>query len=162
MKIKLIPIIAISSLFLATSCKENASSKITEADLKVANEIAATAGKLPVIQFDKTEHDFGTIKEGEKVTTEFIIKNTGDADLVIVSAQGSCGCTVPEFDKSPIKPGGSTPIKVTFDSAGKPGQQEKTVTITSNTANGKETCKIKANVTPDPTKSTPTRGANQQ
>lgn len=152
MKIKLLPIVALATLFLVASCKENASSKITEADMKVANEVSATSGKLPVIEFDKVEHDFGTIKEGEKVTTEFIIKNTGDADLVIVNAQGSCGCTVPEFNKEPIKPGETTPIKVTFDSTGKPGQQEKTVTITSNTANGKETCKIKANVTPDPNK----------
>ncbi len=152
MKMKLIPVIAISTLFLVASCKENASSKITEADMKVANEVSATSGKLPVLEFDKTVHDFGNINEGEKVTTEFILKNTGEADLVIVSAVGSCGCTVPEPPKEPIKPGESAPIKVTFDSTGKPGQQEKTVTITSNTANGKETCKIMANVTPDPNK----------
>ncbi|MFC4739925.1 DUF1573 domain-containing protein [Flavobacterium ponti] len=149
---KLIPVIAISTLFLVASCKENASSKITEADMKVANEVSATSGKLPVLEFDKTVHDFGNINEGEKVTTEFILKNTGEADLVIVSAVGSCGCTVPEPPKEPIKPGESAPIKVTFDSTGKPGQQEKTVTITSNTANGKETCKIMANVKPDPNK----------
>ena len=149
---KLIPVIAISTLFLVASCKENASSKITEADMKVANEVSATSGKLPVLEFDKTVHDFGNINEGEKVTTEFVLTNTGDADLVIVSAVGSCGCTVPEPPKEPIKPGASAPIKVTFDSTGKPGQQEKTVTITSNTANGKETCKIMANVTPDPNK----------
>ena len=152
MKMKLIPVIAISTLFLVASCKENASSKITEADMKVANEVSATSGKLPVLEFDKTVHDFGNINEGEKVTTEFVLTNTGDADLVIVSAVGSCGCTVPEPPKEPIKPGASAPIKVTFDSTGKPGQQEKTVTITSNTANGKETCKIMANVTPDPNK----------
>jgi hypothetical protein len=152
MKMKLIPVIAISTLFLVASCKENASSKITEADMKVANEVSATSGKLPVLEFDKTVHDFGNINEGEKVTTEFILKNTGEADLVIVSAVGSCGCTVPEPPKEPIKPGESAPIKVTFDSTGKPGQQEKTVTITSNTANGKETCKIMANVKPDPNK----------
>ena len=152
MKIKLIPIFAIATLFLVASCKDNASSKITEADMKVANEVSATSGKLPVLEFDKTEHDFGNINEGDKVTTEFILKNTGDADLVIVSAVGSCGCTVPEPPKEPIKPGDSAPIKVTFDSNGKPGQQEKTVTITSNTAVGKETCKIKANVKPNPNK----------
>ncbi|HBK84260.1 MAG TPA: hypothetical protein DDZ41_11825, partial [Flavobacterium sp.] len=50
--------------------------------------------------------------------------------------------------KAPIKPGQSAPIKVTFDSTGKPGIQEKTVTLTSNTANGKEICKILANVIP--------------
>lgn len=149
---KLIPSIAMATLFIVASCKENAASKITEDDMKAANEVSATSGKLPVIQFDKTEHDFGNINEGDKVSTEFIITNTGDADLVIVSAVGSCGCTVPEPPKEAIKPGESAPIKVTFDSTGKPGQQEKTVTITSNTAAGKETCKIKANVKPNPNK----------
>ena len=152
MKMKLIPSITIATLFIVASCKENAASKITEDDMKVANEVSATSGKLPVIQFDKTEHDFGNINEGDKVSTEFIITNTGDADLVIVSAVGSCGCTVPEPPKEAIKPGESAPIKVTFDSTGKPGQQEKTVTIMSNTAAGKETCKIKTNVKPNPNK----------
>lgn len=159
MKMKLIPLFALTTLLVVSSCKENASEKITEADMKVANEISATTGKLPVLKFDKTEHDFGQLKEGDKVTTEFVLTNTGDADLVIVSAVGSCGCTVPEPPTEPIKPGDSAPIKVTFDSTGKPGQQEKTVTITTNTAAGKETCKIKANVTPNPNKTTPSRGA---
>lgn len=150
MKMNLISCFALTTLFVVSSCKENASAKITEADMKAANEVSATSGKLPVLKFDKTEHDFGYINEGDKVTTEFILTNTGDADLVIVSAVGSCGCTVPEPPKDPIKPGDSAPIKVTFDSKGKPGQQEKTVTITTNTANGKETCKIKANVKPNP------------
>lgn len=152
MKKRFLSVMAITTLLIVSSCKENASAKITENDMKTANEASATSGKLPVLEFDKTEHDFGNINEGEKVSTEFILKNTGDADLVIVSAVGSCGCTVPEPPKEPIKPGESAPIKVTFDSNGKPGQQEKTVTITTNTANGKETCKIKANVKPDPNK----------
>jgi len=53
--------------------------------------------------------------------------------LVIRSAQGSCGCTVPEFPKDPVAPGEEGVINVTFDSAGKEGHQEKTVTIISNT-----------------------------
>ncbi|WP_338410626.1 DUF1573 domain-containing protein [uncultured Flavobacterium sp.] len=154
MKVKLIPLFAIVILFAVSSCKENASSKITEADMKVANEFSAVSEKLPVLEFDKTEHDFGSINEGDKVSTEFIVTNTGDADLIIVSAVGSCGCTVPVWKKEAIKPGESTPILVTFDSNGKPGQQEKSVTITANTANGKEVCKIKANVKPKTNKAT--------
>ena len=154
MKTRFISGLAIATLFIFSSCKEKASSKITEDDMKAANEVSATSGKMPILEFDKTEHDFGYINEGEKVSTEFILKNTGDADLVIVNAVGSCGCTVPEKPKENIKPGESAPLKVTFDSNGKPGQQEKTVTITTNTANGKETCKIKANVKPDPSKPT--------
>jgi hypothetical protein len=105
-------------------------------------------GKYPTISFSKKEHDFGTIKEGEKVETTFTFTNNGEADLLIANAAGSCGCTVPEFPKEPIKPGKSGKMKVSFDSNGKPGMQQKTVTITANTATGTETLTIKANVTP--------------
>ena len=103
---------------------------------------------LPKVKLDKLVHDFGTINEGDKVETEFIVTNDGEADLVIDEAKGSCGCTVPQPPKDPIKPGDSAPIKVSFNSQGKPGAQEKTVTLTTNTENGHETFKIKANVTP--------------
>ena len=105
-------------------------------------------GKLPVMSFTKSEHDFGTIAEGETVDYTFDFKNTGASDLIITDAKGSCGCTVPEFPKDPIKPGKSGKIKVSFNSAGKPGMQSKTVTITTNTAPGKEILTIKSSVTP--------------
>ena len=149
MKKRFIPVVAIALLFAISSCKDNnASAKITDADLTQAKAISEASEKVPVLEFDKVEHDFGVINEGDKVTTEFVVKNTGNADLVIVNAVGSCGCTVPDYKKEPIKPGESAPMKVTFDSTGKPGQQQKTVTLTTNTVSGKEICTIKANVTP--------------
>ena len=105
-------------------------------------------GKFPVMTFDKTEHDFGTINDGDKVTYSFTFKNTGASDLIISNAVGSCGCTVPEYPKEPLKPGESAKMKVSFNSAGKSGRQQKTVTIATNTATGKETLTIKANITP--------------
>ncbi|MEQ3689977.1 MAG: DUF1573 domain-containing protein [Flavobacterium sp.] len=130
------------------SCNSKGSSKITEQDMKSVEAEMALAGKLPKIELDKVEHDFGTIKEGEVVETEFIVTNIGDADLIIADAKGSCGCTVPQPPKEPIAPGQSAPIKVSFDSNGKTGQQNKTVTLTTNTENGKETFNVKANITP--------------
>ena len=140
---------ALSLVVLATACKqESAADKITDADMKAIQEQNAIAGRIAKVEFDKEFHDFGTIKEGEIVVTEFIVKNVGDSDLLIHEAKGSCGCTVPKPPKEPIKPGASAPIKVSFDSKGKPGSQEKTVTLTTNTQNGHEMFKIKANVTP--------------
>jgi len=130
------------------SCNDKGSSKITEQDMKSVEAEMALAGKLPKIELDKVEHDFGVIKEGEVVETEFIVTNIGDADLIIADAKGSCGCTVPQPPKEPIAPGQSAPIKVSFDSNGKPGQQSKTVTLTTNTETGNETFTIKANVSP--------------
>lgn len=105
-------------------------------------------GKYPVMTFNKKEHDFGVINEGDKVETTFTFTNTGEADLIIANASGSCGCTVPEFPKEPIKPGKTGKMKVSFDSGGKPGMQQKSVNITANTASGKDVLTIKANVTP--------------
>ena len=160
-----------ASLAVMSSCKEDAASKIDAStaavppaspDAVIAPEptispppMPETAkpappadGKYAGMKFAKSEHDFGSIKEGEKVTYNFAFTNSGEADLVISNATGSCGCTVPEFPKEPIKPGKSGKIKVSFDSAGKPGQQQKTVTITANTAAGTEKLTIKANVSP--------------
>lgn len=105
-------------------------------------------GQYPVMAFEKTTHDFGTIIEGDKVTYTFKFTNTGKSDLLISNAAGSCGCTVPEYPKTPIKPGQSDKIKVSFNSAGKNGNQQKTVTIATNSAAGKETLIIKANIKP--------------
>lgn len=145
---KTLGLVAFSVLLMATSCKENTETKITDEDMKAVEAEMALAGKLPKIELDKTEHDFGLINEGEVVETEFMVKNIGEFDLIIADAKGSCGCTVPAPPKEPIKPGDSAPIKVSFDSNGKPGMQNKTVTLTTNTENGKETFSIKANVQP--------------
>jgi len=113
---------------------------------------AKTTG-VPVMTFDKTSHDFGTINEGDKVTTTFGFTNTGDADLIIVDARGSCGCTVPEYPKNKaIAPGETGSIVVSFDSSNKPGIQQKSVTLSANTASGREMLRIKSSVTPDPVK----------
>ena len=88
---------------------------------------------LPKMEFDDVRYDFGTITQGERVTTYYHFKNTGKSALIITSAKGSCGCTVPSFPKEPIAPGGEGDIKVVFDSDGKKGRQNKKVTIVANT-----------------------------
>ena len=146
---KSVGLLSLSLVVLGTACKkESIADTITEEDMKAIQTENAIAGKLAIVAFDKEVHDFGTIAEGAIVETEFMVKNTGDSDLMIYEAKGSCGCTVPQPPKEPIQPGSSAPIKVSFNSKGKPGAQEKTVTLTTNTANGHEMFKIKANVTP--------------
>lgn len=96
--------------------------------------------------FNKKEHDFGEIQQGDKVSYTFTFKNTGNNDLSIASANASCGCTVPEYTKEPLKPGKSGKMKVSFDSSGKTGVQTKTVTVRANTPTGYETLNIKATI----------------
>lgn len=107
-------------------------------------------GPLPVFSFVKEEHDFGKIKEGDIVEYEFAFTNTGDAPLIIASATGSCGCTVPVWPKEPIGIGEEGKIQVKFNSSKKPGLQNKTVTITGNTFPKQTKLKIKANVAAAP------------
>ncbi len=146
---KSIGLLTLSLVLLTSACKkESAADKITDADMATIEAAKALEGKFPIVKLDKEVHDFGTINEGDKVETEFMVTNGGEVDLIISDAKGSCGCTVPEPPKEPIKPGASAPIKVTFDSNGKPGAQKKTVTLTTNTEKGYETFEIKANVTP--------------
>ena len=102
-----------------------------------------------MIEFNKTNHDFGQINDGEIVETTFQFTNSGKSDLIISNASGSCGCTVPDYPRDiPIKPGESNTIKVKFDSSNKPGMQRKTVTLVTNTSKGKELINIKAFVLP--------------
>ena len=86
------------------------------------------------IKFEKTSHDFGTFSESSpKVTCVFKFTNTGDKLLVIHQAIASCGCTVPQYPKEPIKPGESGEITVTYNGAGKfPGHFKKSITIRTN------------------------------
>lgn len=105
-------------------------------------------GPLPVMEFATVDHDFGTISEGEKVSYTYAIKNTGEAPLIIQNAQPSCGCTVPDWSKEPIPVGGTGFVKAEFDSSGKPGINNKTITVTANTWPKVTTLRFKAMVTP--------------
>jgi len=101
---------------------------------------------LPEIEFKKEIHDFGKIIQGEKVSFGFKFKNTGHSDLLISQVNTSCGCTVPRFPKTPIKPGDEEVIKVTFDSSGRKGIQNKTITVVTNCQPSANVLRIKAMV----------------
>jgi len=98
------------------------------------------------LDFDKLEHDYGTIDQGANGAAEFKFTNTGTEPLIISNAKGSCGCTVPEWPKEPIAPGASSSIKVKYDTK-RVGPISKTVTITSNAVdNPSALLKIKGTV----------------
>lgn len=143
---------AISSMLL-TSCNKKTEDKkeihhLTNKETEVntdSKKIIPADGKYPVMTFETNEHDFGIIEKDSKVEYAFVFKNTGEADLIIEKAMGSCGCTIPEYPKGvAIKAGASETIKVSFNSKGKSGKQEKSVTILTNTKEGTEKLTIKA------------------
>lgn len=95
----------------------------------------ADSGKLQELGklvFEDTIHNFGTLNEGEQVSYEFSFTNKGRKDILINEAKASCGCTVADYPTQPFKENQSGKIKVTFDSKGKPGMNERAVIITTN------------------------------
>lgn len=168
---------AIGILFGAASCRDKAAEKkIAELESRLhqlegnkSNAATATPtptpstteekpdGPLPVAVFESVDHDFGTINEGQKVIHVYKVKNTGEAPLIIQSAQPSCGCTAPDWTKDPIPVGGSGFVKAEFDSKGKPGINNKTITVTANTWPKTTTLRFKAMVTPNAEQKGPTR-----
>ena len=99
-----------------------------------------------VITFDETTHDFGDITAGEIVAHTFAFTNTGKSPLIISEAVTTCGCTVPEWPREPIPPGGKGKIEVKFDSKDKNGAQKKSVSIIANTKPNNTNLYITANV----------------
>ena len=163
MKAKLILLIVVASM--ATACRDKeAEKKIAALEARVADlegkrgspTLTQTPqpsvpdvkpeGPLPVFEFETTDHDFGTITEGQKVTYTYKFKNTGAAPLIVQEAKGSCGCTASDWSKAPIPVGGEGYIKAEFDSNGKTNVQNKTVTVTANTWPKQTVLKFKAMV----------------
>jgi hypothetical protein len=107
------------------------------------------------IEFAKETHDYGNVKYGGNGTCTFDFKNTGNAPLIISSAKGSCGCTVPEWPKEPIAPGAKGVITVKYDTK-RSGIINKSVTITSNATNEPtKVLRIKGTVAPQPEGTSP-------
>lgn len=150
-KMKLIRMVLISTALipLFLSCQHQEKAGDIPADV-VTNPISADgeadAGKLPMITFAETEHDFESVIQGEKVTYGFKFKNTGKANLVISKVSTSCGCTATEYPRKSIAPGEEGIVSITFDSRGRLGFQNKTATIIANTQPNSTQLRIKARV----------------
>ena len=102
--------------------------------------------KMPVMTFDSELHDFGRLSAGEVISYSFHFRNTGNADLIISSTSATCGCTVADYPKGRVAPGGEGYVTVTFKSAGKSGQQYQEVTVVSNAQPATTRLKITAQV----------------
>ena len=118
------------------SCGTEGDNAHLPSDLVKNPATASTEGstqKLALMKFDVSEQNFGSIVQGESIKKIYQFTNEGEVDLIISSANGSCGCTIPKWPKRPIKPGQSGEIEVIFNSQGKKGKQTKKVYITANT-----------------------------
>jgi len=107
----------------------SANADISEDFSKMTDEEKKNA---PVISFDSTTYDFGQIKQGASVSFAFKFKNNGKSDLLIRKVSASCGCTAVSPKSTVIRQGDSSVINATFNSKGKSGTQNKTITVITN------------------------------
>ena len=103
-----------------------------------------------VFKFEEETFDFGQVKEGETATHQFKFTNTGDAPIVLSQVRASCGCTTPSWTKEPVAPGQTGVITAAYNSAGRPGAFNKTITVLSNAKEASKVITIKGVVEPKP------------
>ena len=142
--------ILLLALGLMTSCGSKGDDTLSTDLVNNPKSAEQPTGKEPIITFDKTEHEFGKLLQGEVVTYSFHFTNTGNAPLLITEVKTSCGCTAGDFPREPIKPGQDGLIKATYDSKGHHGFQSRALSVISNTNPSMTVLRFKADVlTPD-------------
>jgi len=110
------------TLSISATIEENFS-KLSEKD----------KANAPKIEFENMTFDFKQINLGQSVSNAYKFKNTGKSDLIIRKTKASCGCTaITSKENEIIKPGKTGEIQMTFNSTGKKGKQNKTITVITN------------------------------
>lgn len=150
---KIFLLVALTVLGVTTSNAQTAKKATKKAvEAKITTPKVDGAGMV----FESETIDYGTIAHNADGKREFVFVNNGNKPLIITSASGSCGCTVPTYPKEPIAPGAKAIIGVKYDTSRAGQPFSKTVTITSN-AEGmpSKTLTIKGNVLAAATPATP-------
>lgn len=82
-------------------------------------------------KFTEEKHDFGKVPQGKPVTTEFAFTNIGVEPLILTEVKPTCGCTIADYTKTPVKHGDKGLIKITYNAAVE-APFNKTIVVTSN------------------------------
>ena len=150
LKIRRLLAVVVMGLCVLTACEDKTEGKLSTDLVTSPKSAPETSDKQAAIKFDKEEHDFGTLLQGEVVSYSFHFTNVGNMPLIVSEVGSSCGCTVGDYPREPIAPGKTGSIKVTYNSAGHHGFQSRYLTVMTNTNPAKTTLRIKGKVlTPD-------------
>ncbi|NUM51345.1 MAG: DUF1573 domain-containing protein [Flavobacteriales bacterium] len=131
---------------VASSALDNPDNLLDPHDHTKETEVEDDNTPKTTLAFEHMEYDFGNVKQDTENKHIFKFTNTGSNPLIIKSATGSCGCTVPTFPKEPIAPGATGNIEVVYSPGKQVAQQNKTVSIVANTEPSTIVLNIKANV----------------
>lgn len=127
-------LLPIAIIVLMVACNQGDSKRvITGNPFNLDSTYNDSANYTSIEWLDSTHQELGKIKEGQTPEISWRFKNTGDKPLVVINAQGTCGCTVAEKPEQPVAPGEEGLIKAKFSSEGRVGNNEKQVIVTTNT-----------------------------
>lgn len=119
-----------------------------------AQEIIQEKKNTSPVQWNEKTHDFGILEQGVPATATFTFKNISNAPVVITNVRSSCGCTVAKYTKEPVRPGEEGQVSATYNSA-RPGNFNKSVTVTLEGVPGADILIVKGEVKAKPPVSTP-------
>lgn len=134
--------------FLILGCTNKQKESRSDAENAIPMELRPSKEKQPKMVFNQPLVYLGRIMEGDSISYTFHFRNKGNIPLQITSVNASCGCTTPKWSKELVQPGKKGFIKVTFDSHGKEGKVQKTVTAYANTLPADNVVAFKIEVLP--------------
>jgi Protein of unknown function (DUF1573) len=140
---KIVILVLVFSVFIACENKQRTDAQTIEDNRKA---LEPTSNKFPVMEIDSSAVDLGKIMQGDTITHIYHFKNTGNMPLVVSNVNASCGCTTPSYSTAPVAPGERGFITVKFNSKGKEGKLNKTVTAYANTKPAENTVSFKIEV----------------
>lgn len=126
-------LVNIGICILLLGCTNKQKESRSDAENATPMALRPSEDKQPKMVFDQPLVYLGRVTQGDSISYTFHFRNKGNIPLQITSVNASCGCTTPKWSKELVQPGKKGFIKVTFDSHGKEGKVQKTVTAYANT-----------------------------
>lgn len=115
----------------------------------IALNSALGFGQVAEFSIDKSVHKFPVTKQGEQLSHDYMITNTGDEPLIISDYKVGCTCTKAMLPEKPIQPGETFPLTVTFDTNEKYYYQDRTIILVANTKKQLHKIRFKVKVVPN-------------
>lgn len=116
---------------ILVACISSCTGKEKSSHREINKEVAAEG--ITKFEINEEIHNFGTLDAGEVVVFSFVLKNTGQNNLIIKNIETDCGCITVNYKKDPIKPGKQGIVEVRFDTTGLFGRQYKPIELEMNT-----------------------------
>lgn len=127
-KNSLLHIVPMAIIALSLSLGTMSFTKADKGDQKTNKAVSA---KTASVTWKSQQINIGEVPQGKPVTFEFEFTNGGKEPVLITDVKASCGCTTPDYSKSPVKKGEKGMVKAVYNAAAV-GAFSKNITVTTS------------------------------